>query len=104
MRGRNAFQSVGPFTERDVGCRPIFHSGLKGGYARSKGTELQSFLLIKRLNEHVLGLILPQESTVIIVQMAALLIALLGCEFLELNGAQKEECFLFISLRRHFFS
>lgn len=25
VRGRNAFQKVGPFTVSDVGCRPIFH-------------------------------------------------------------------------------
>lgn len=29
--GRNAFQKVAPFTVKDVGCRPIFHGGLKGG-------------------------------------------------------------------------
>lgn len=32
VKGRNAFQKVAPFTVKDVGCRPIFHLGLKGGY------------------------------------------------------------------------
>lgn len=32
VRGRNAFQKVGPFTVRAVGCRPIFHVRPRGGY------------------------------------------------------------------------
>lgn len=31
VRQRNAFEKLAPFTVKDVGCRPIFLLGLKGG-------------------------------------------------------------------------
>lgn len=44
------FKKVAPFTVRDVGCRPIFHLRLKGGYLQPEKKSCKSFLLIKQMH------------------------------------------------------
>lgn len=62
--GKNSFQKVAPFTVRDVGCCPIFHSRLSVGYILAELLEISSKKKSALCNAHDLTHLLWVSLTV----------------------------------------